>query len=56
MVDPDSLNPDQDPAFQVNLDQDPIRIQGVSMTRPKMKNEAAISLDRFDQKLLFSYP
>jgi hypothetical protein len=29
-VDPDSLNPDPDPAFQVNpdRDQDPIRIQG----------------------------
>jgi hypothetical protein len=27
-VDPDSLNPDPDPAFQVNPDLDPIRIQG----------------------------
>jgi hypothetical protein len=39
-VDPDSLNPD--PAFQVNPDLDPVRIQGFDDQKVKKKNTAEI--------------
>ncbi len=43
-VDPDSLNPDTDmdpdPAFQVNPDPDPIRIQGFDDQKLKKENTA----------------
>ncbi len=41
-MDPDSWNPDTDPdpAFQVNPDPDPIRIQGFDDQKLKEKNTA----------------
>jgi hypothetical protein len=39
-VDPDSLNPDQDPGFQFNPDPDSIRIQGFDDQKLKKKNTA----------------
>ncbi len=36
-MDPDSFNPDPDPAFQVNPDLDPIRIQGFDDQKLKKK-------------------
>jgi hypothetical protein len=39
-VDPDSLNPDTDPAFQVNLD--PIQIQGFDDQKLKKKIQQTI--------------
>jgi hypothetical protein len=39
-VDPDSLNPDTDPAFHVNPDTEPIRIQEFDDQKQKKKNTA----------------
>jgi hypothetical protein len=47
VVDLESLNPDPDPAFQVNPDQESIRIQGFDEQKLKKK--------KLEQKL-FSYP
>ncbi len=57
MVDPDSFNPDPDPAFQVNPDQDSIRIQGFDDQKFKKKKIQLkfFSSSLFDQKLQFSY-
>jgi hypothetical protein len=56
-VDPKSLNPDPHPTFQVNLDPDPIRIQGFDDQKLKEKNAAENILytSFFDQKLQFTY-
>jgi hypothetical protein len=57
VVDPDSFNPDPDPAFQVNPDQDSIRIQGFDDQKFKKKKIQLkfFSSSLFDQKLQFSY-
>ncbi len=55
----DLLNPnmDPDPAFQVNLDPDQIRIQGFDDQKLKKKNTAENFVKSFfDQKLQFTYP
>jgi hypothetical protein len=49
----DLLNPDPDPAFQVNSDQDPM--QGVDDQKLKQKIHLKI-ISFFDQKLQFTYP
>ncbi len=57
-MDPDSLNPDPDPAFQLNpdsdtdsdTDADPTRIQGFDDQKLKKKNTAEkLFLSYFDQ-------
>jgi hypothetical protein len=55
VLDMDSLNPD--PAFQMNPDPDPIRIQGFDNQKLKKKNTAKkFFTSFFDQKLQFTYP
>jgi hypothetical protein len=57
VVDAYSLNPDPDPAFQMNPDQDSIRIQGFYEQKLKKKKmQLKFFLSLFDQKLQFSYP
>ncbi len=53
-MDPVSLNPDPDPAFQVNPDPDtdPIRIKGFDDQKLKKKIQME---NLFDQKLQFTY-
>jgi hypothetical protein len=55
MVDPDSLNSDPDPAFQVNPDQDLIWIQGFD-DQKKKKQLKHFLLSFFEKILQFSYP
>ncbi len=51
MLDPDSLNSDPDPAFQVNPDQDQIRIQCIDDQKLKKKYSWNLKKIFFDQGL-----
>ncbi len=55
-VDPDSLNPDQEPALQVNTDPDPIRIQGFDDQKLRKKIQLKIFFNLFFQNLQFTCP
>jgi hypothetical protein len=53
-VDPDLLNPDTDPAFQVNPDSDSDPIQGFDDQKLKKEKTTEIFYIFFDQKLQFT--